>query len=75
MRDIKALAWWIINKMKPYLSKHATLGSLFDGIGGFPLVWEMCYSKGTALWASEIDEFTIAVTKKRFPESSKNDDL
>ena len=60
--------WWLTCKMAPYLPEHATLGSLFDGIGGFPLVWETLHGKGTALWASEIEEFPIAVTKKRFPE-------
>lgn len=50
------------------IPEHATLGSLFDGIGGFPLVWETCHGKGTAVWASEIEEFPIAVTKARFPE-------
>lgn len=60
--------WWIICKMAEYLPEHATLGSLFDGIGGFPLVWETRHGKGTAVWASEIEEFPIAVTKERFPE-------
>lgn len=60
--------FWIAQKMKPYLSASATLGSLFDGIGGFPLVWETTYGKGTARWASEIEEFPIAVTKRRFGE-------
>lgn len=58
--------WWITCKMARYLPKHATLGSLFDGIGGFPLVWETFHGKGTALWASEIDEFCVAVIKRRF---------
>lgn len=43
-----------------------TGGSLFDGIGGFPLCWEDVHGTGTAIWASEIEEFPIAVTKKRF---------
>lgn len=60
--------WWITCKMARYLPEHATLGSLFDGIGGFPLVWETKHGKGTAVWASEIEEFPIAVTKARFPE-------
>ena len=60
--------WWITCKMAPYLPEHATMGSLFDGIGGFPLVWETRHGKGTAVWASEIEEFPIAVTKARFPE-------
>lgn len=59
---------WIAQKMKPYLSTSATLGSLFDGIGGFPLVWQKTYGNGTARWASEIEEFPIAVTKRRFGE-------
>lgn len=60
--------FWIAQKMKPYLESSAKLGSLFDGIGGFPLVWETTYGKGTARWASEIEEFPIAVTKKWFKE-------
>lgn len=58
--------WWITFKMAAYLPEHATLGSLFDGIGGFPLVWETRHGKGTAVWASEIEEFPIAVTKEHF---------
>lgn len=45
-----------------------TMASLFDGIGGFPLIWESINGKGTAVWASEIEEFCIAVTKKHFGE-------
>lgn len=58
--------FWISQKLKPILGDGATLGSLFDGIGGFPLVWEETYGKGTAKWASEIEEFPIAVTKRHF---------
>ena len=54
--------------MARYLPEKATLGSLFDGIGGFPLVWETRHGKGTAVWASEIEEFPIAVTNMRFKE-------
>ena len=60
--------FWIAQKMKSYMGDGAKLGSLFDGIGGFPLVWETTYGIGTARWTSEIEEFPIAVTKKRFPE-------
>lgn len=43
-----------------------TMGSLFDGIGGFPLA---AVRNGiTPLWASEIESFPIEVTKIRFPE-------
>ena len=44
------------------------MGSLFDGIGGFPLVFEQINGKGTARWASEVEEFCVAVTKKHFGE-------
>lgn len=44
-----------------------TMASLFDGIGGFPLLWEQLSGVGNTLWASEIEEFPIAVTKKHFP--------
>lgn len=57
---------WMFGRMAAYLPEGATLGSLFDGIGGFPLCWEDAHGGGTAIWASEIEEFPIAVTKKRF---------
>jgi len=59
---------WIIDRMADYLPENAKLGSLFDGIGGFPLCWERTHGKGTARWASEVEEFCIAVTKRRFPD-------
>ena len=43
-----------------------TIGSLFDGSGGFPLAASMC--GGTPKWASEIEPYPIAVTKSRFPD-------
>lgn len=57
---------WMFGRMAAYLPEGATLGSLFDGIGGFPLCWEDVHGAGTAIWASEIEEFPIAVTKMRF---------
>ncbi len=42
-----------------------TLGSLFDGIGGFPLAAQQCGIK--TLWASEIEPNCIAITKRHFP--------
>ena len=42
-----------------------TLGSLFDGSGGFPLGGLLCGI--TPLWASEIEPFPIRVTTKRLP--------
>lgn len=59
---------WMLRRMARYLPEGATLGSLFDGIGGFPLCFERIHGKGTARWASEIEQFPIAVTKKWFGE-------
>ncbi len=59
---------WMLRRMARYLPEGATLGSLFDGISGFPLIWERIHGKGTARWASEIEQFPIAVTKKWFGE-------
>ena len=59
---------WMLRRMARYLPEDATLGSLFDGIGGFPLIWERIHGKGTARWASEIEPFPIAVTKRWFGE-------
>ena len=63
--------YWIFQKMKPYIGESPTLGSLFDGIGGFPLVFESTYGYGTAIWGSEIDSFCVAVTNKHFPEKQR----
>ena len=43
-----------------------TLGSLFDGIGGFTLAAVHC--GGVPVWASEIEPFPMRVTKLRFPD-------
>lgn len=65
-----ALPFWfyLLRRISAQYERPATLGSLFDGIGGFPLCWEKCNGKGTAIWASEIEEFPMAVTKVRFGE-------
>lgn len=60
--------FWLVQKMRPYLKEKPTLGSLFDGLGGFPLVWQRAYGEGSARWASEIESFCVAVTKRRFGE-------
>ena len=46
-----------------------TLGSLFDGIGGFPLAGTMCGI--TPVWSSEIEPFPLKVTAARFPEMAQ----
>ena len=47
------------------MNKDLTLGSLFDGSGGFPLGGLL--SGITPLWASEVEPFPIRVTTKRLP--------
>ena len=59
---------WVIKRLCANYERDATMASLFDGIGGFPLIWEQINGKGSCLWASEIEEFPIAVTKARIGE-------
>ena len=67
-----ALPYWswmaerMVKQLKADGVENPTMASLFDGIGGFPLVYSRCGCK--PVWASEIEEFPIAVTKIRFPE-------
>lgn len=56
---------WILKRVSAFLPTDATLGSLFDGIGGFPLLWEENHPAGSARWASEIEAFSIAVTEQQ----------
>ena len=49
------------------------LGSLFDGIGGFPK--SATYHGIEPVWASEIEPFPIAVTKKHFPNMKHLGDI
>ena len=65
-----ALPFWdfLAKRISAQYLRPVTMGSLFDGIGGFPLVFERHNGKGTARWASEIEEFPVAVTKLRFGE-------
>lgn len=57
---------WLARRICAQYERPVTMGSLFDGIGGFPLAFERAGAK--AVWASEIEEFCIAVTKKHFGE-------
>ena len=59
---------WVLKRLCACYERDATMASLFDGIGGFPYLWEQINGKGSCLWASEIEEFPIAVTKVRFGE-------
>ena len=59
---------WVLDRLSYCCGADRTMASLFDGIGGFPLIWETLNGEGTCLWASEIEEFPIAVTKLHFKE-------
>lgn len=52
---------------------NLTMGSLFDGIGGFPLAAERYGIK--TLWASEIEPFQMKVTEQRFPSMAHKGDI
>ena len=60
--------FYVLQKLSLCCGTDHNMASLFDGIGGFPLIWEMLNGTGSCLWASEIEDFPIAVTKVRFPE-------
>lgn len=60
---------WMAHRMCEQYDHPIEIASLFDGIGGFPLVFSRCGA--TPVWASEIEEFPIAVTKKHFPEGEE----
>lgn len=67
---------WMAERMVKQLQddgvEHPTMASLFDGIGGFPLVYSRCGCE--PVWASEIEEFPIAVTKVHFPDKEDDDE-
>ncbi len=50
-----------------------TLGSLFDGIGGWPLA--AVRSGIEPVWASEVEPFPILVTKRHFPRMKHLGDI
>lgn len=54
-------------------NNNLTLGSLFDGSGGFPLGGLI--SGITPVWASEIEPFPIRVTTKRLPQVKHYGDI
>lgn len=59
---------WLMKRISAQYERTPTLGSLFDGQGSFPMIWEGINGPGTALWSSEIEKHAIAVCKYHFPE-------
>lgn len=60
---------FVLSNLILWCGADVTMASLFDGIGGFPLIWNRL--GGETLWASEIEEFPIAVTKLHFQEETQ----
>jgi hypothetical protein len=58
---------WMARRICAQYERTVTMASLFDGIGGFPLVFQRCGA--VPVWASEIEEFCVAVTRERFGEN------
>lgn len=63
--------YFVLQRLSLCCAGDLTMASLFDGIGGFPLIWETLNGAGSCLWASEIEEFPIAVTKYHFPDNAQ----
>ena len=61
-----ALPYWkvLARRICAQYDRDVTIGSLFDGIAGFPLVFSLVGAK--PVWASEIEAFPMAVCKKHF---------
>lgn len=70
--ELKPTTPWLGADGKAQIRK-LTLGSLFDGVGGFPLAGKMAGI--TPVWASEIEPFPIRVTEKRLPEMKHYGDI
>lgn len=63
------MAYRMVEVLKQDGVENPTMASLFDGIAGFPLVFSRAGCE--PIWASEIEEFPIAVTKLRFPDKEE----
>lgn len=66
---------WLMRRISAQYERPATLGSLFDGLGGFPLVWATCNGPESCIWASEIEDYCVAVTKKHFGDGETEGDF
>ena len=65
---------WVLKRLCAQYERDATMGSLFDGIGGFPLIWMQLNGWNSVKWASEIEPFCIAVTKRHFGDENGDGD-
>lgn len=61
---------WMAKRMVGLIkSDEPTMASLFDGIGGFPLVFSRCGCE--PVWNSEIESFPEAVTRVHFGDDER----
>lgn len=58
--------YWLTKRISAQYERVATLGSLFDGISGFPLCWGKINGPMSCRWASEIEPFPSAVCRQHF---------
>ena len=61
--------YWLLKRISDQCIEK-TMGSLFSGVGGFDLCWQMINGDGSVRWSSEIDSYCIAVMKKRFGDET-----
>lgn len=55
---------WLARRIAAQYERDITMGSLFEGIGGFSYAFKKVGAE--PLWESEIEEFCIAVCKQHF---------
>lgn len=66
---------YLLKRISAQYERTPTLGSLFDGQGSFPMIWEGINGYGTALWSSEIEKHAVAVAKYHFPEEGEENGI
>ncbi len=64
---------YLLKRISAQYERDPTMGSLFDGQGSFPMLWEGINGSGTCLWSSEIDKHAVAVAKYHFPEDAEDE--
>lgn len=63
---------WLARRIASQYEGEVTMGSLFDGISGFPLTFAR--AGVTPVWTSEIDEFPKAVCRKHFGDEDTGEE-
>ena len=66
LSNVPAKESHMLHLQRRWSMSELTLGSLFDGSGGFPLGGVLAGI--TPLWSSEIEPFAVRVTTKRLPQ-------